>query len=304
MTDYAKSDIPVEVPEEVLSSPALLFLYYRLEQILGIKTKTDGLIKLNEYMEKTCGNTFVENPASYEYLLSSREQIYNVSKFLTVNETYFFRESSQFNLLESLLPQLAELKRPIHICSAACSIGCEAYSIAILMEHHKKNGLDIDYTVDAFDVNSEAIETAKNARFTANTLRNDGSSWKFLLDFYTNAENEKQGEFTIDQNIRRKVRFYPHNLMRGLEKHYDIVFFRNALIYFTVKNRFSVINNMAKALNNGGYLFTGSSETSSVEHPLLADRFSSGVFYFQKIKNYNPLDNLFLFKNIKEAKWT
>jgi len=274
------SDTPSAVPNDVLSSPALLFLFYRIEQILGIKAGSEALKNLNEYIEKTCGSTFIENPAVYEKLLTSREQICEISKFITINETYFFREGVHFEILTSLLPELAKLNRPIQICSAAVSIGCEAYSIAMLLDYHKKNGLDFDFSVDAFDVDGEAIETAKNARYTTNAFRGDGLAWKYILDSYLIPDN---GEYIIPQDIRSKVRFFPHNLMRGIEKQYDVIFFRNALIYFTVKNRLSVLNNIAESLYNNGFLFLGISETSSVSHPLLINRYSPDAFYFQKI---------------------
>jgi len=273
------SDNTVEVPPEVLSNPALLFLYYRVEQILGIRAGSESLMKLNEYLENNCGSSFIKNPAAYEYLLTSREQIFSISKFLTVNETYFFREGAHFDLLAGVLPELAELGRPLQICSAAVSIGCEAYSIAMLLDHHIKNGLNFDFSIDAFDVSVDAIEVAKNARYTSNALRGDGSSWKHVLDSYLIRDND---EFIVSQNIRRKVRFFPHNIMRGLEKQYDIIFFRNSLIYFSNKNRIFVINNLADSLFRNGLLFMGISETSAVKHPLLANKNSSDVFYFQK----------------------
>jgi chemotaxis protein methyltransferase CheR len=275
----AVSDIVVEVPVEVLSNPALLFLYYRIEQILGIRAGSDALIKLNDYLELNCCSSFIENPAAYEYLLTSREQIYNISKYLTVNETYFFREGAHFELLESFLPEFTNLGRPIQICSAAVSIGCEAYSIAMFLDYQLKKGLDFDFAVDAFDVSAESIETAKNARYTSNTIRTDGSSWKHILDSYLIHDNN---EYIVTQNIRRKVRFFPHNIMRGLDKQYDIIFFRNSLIYFSSKNRISVINNLTESLFNNGLLFTGVSETASVKHPLLESRCFSDAFYFKK----------------------
>jgi len=272
-------DAQAEAPVEALSSPALLFLYYRVEQILGIKAGSEALKNLNEYLENACGASFVENPAAYERLLASREQIYVISKFLTIKETYFFREGVHFELLTSLLPELAKLRRPVHICSAAVSVGCEAYSIAMLLDYHKKKGLDIDFTLDAFDVNAEAIEIAKNARYTANALRVDGSAWKHILDSYLIPDN---GEYIVAQEIRGKVSFFPHNIMRGIEKKYDVIFFRNALIYFSFNNRLVVFNNLVESLYNNGYLFLGISETASANHPLLANRHSCDAFYFQK----------------------
>jgi chemotaxis protein methyltransferase CheR len=280
----------VEVPAEALSNPALLFLYYRIDQILGIRAAGEALIKLNEYIEKSCGASFVENPSVFNNLLSNREQIYEISKFLTVNETYFFREGVHFELLARFLPELAKLNRPIQICSAASSIGCEAYSIAMLLDYHAKKGGGFDFEIDAFDINGEAIETARNARYPENALRGDGSAWKYIMDSYLIREN---GEFTVTQNIREKVRFFTHNIMNSLDRRYDVVFFRNALIYFSSQNRLTVLDNLAETLFNNGFLFLGVSETASVNHPLLKELHSSDAFYFQKISNavnYDPPD--------------
>jgi len=273
------NEVPAEIPEEVLSSPSLLFLYYRIEHILGIRARSEALQNLNEYLEKICGSTFIENPASYERLLTSREHIFNISKFLTVNETYFFREGEHFKLLRDLMPQFAELNRPVKICSAAVSTGCEAYSIAMLFDYYAKNGLKIDFDIDAFDVNLESIETAKRARYTVSAIRDNAADWRHILDTYLIYDN---GEYVISRDIQNKVCFFPHNIMRGLEKQYDIIFFRNSLIYFSTKNRLNVFNNLADSLLNNGLLFLGVSETSSVKHPLLLTCCSSDAFYFKK----------------------
>ncbi|MCL2800692.1 MAG: hypothetical protein FWD28_02920 [Treponema sp.] len=282
MTNCAACENNAEVPAEVLSCPALLFLYYRVEQILGIRASVDALIALNKYLEETCKGSFIKNPAAYEYLLTSREQIFDISKFLTVNETYFFREGAHFNLLASLLPELIRSGRTLRICCAAVSIGCEAYSIAMLLDHQIKNGLNFDYNIDAFDVNINSVETAKNARFSENSLRTDGSAWKNILNLYLIKEN---GFYNVSHEIKNKVNFFPHNIMRGLDKQYDIIFFRNSLIYFTPKNRLTVLTNISESLFTNGLLFLGVSETSSVKHPLLASRYKSDVFYFQKISS-------------------
>jgi len=274
------SEPVVVVPDEVITNPALLFLYHRIEQILGIRTTSEALIKLNRYIEEQSGSSFIENSAAYERMLTSREKIYEISGMLTVNETYFFREGMHFNLLtRNFLPELVKLKRPIKICSAATSIGCEAYSLAMLFEYHAKNGIKFEYEIDAFDISSEAIETAKKARYTANALRAEGSGWKYILDLYVTRDRD---EYVVSQDICSKVQFFTHNIMRGLEKHYDIIFFRNALIYFSSKNRLVVLDDLAEALFNNGVLFLGISETSSVRHPLLVSQCLNEVYFFQK----------------------
>ena len=276
------SGCAVEIPAEVLSNPSLLFLYYRIEQIFGIKAAVSALVELNNYLEKTCGASFIENPASYESLLSSGEQLFEISKIITINETYFFREEVHFSLLTALLPQLTKLNRTIQICSAATSTGCEAYSIAMLLDYYLREKKLFDFEVDAFDISAEAIETAQNGRYTENALRSDGSAWKNIYDSYLIREN---GEYIVTQNIRGKVRFFTHNIMRGIDRQYDIIFFRNALIYFTPKNRLEAINNLVKSLFDNGYFIPGISEISSVQHPLLISRYLNDAFYFQKAEN-------------------
>jgi chemotaxis protein methyltransferase CheR len=271
------------VPPEILSNPALLFLYYRIEHLLGIKASSESLCVLNNYLEKTCGASFIDDPAAFELVLDSREQIFEISKILTVGETYFFREGLHFTLLTQLLPQFSKLNRTIKILSAASSIGCEAYSIAMLLDHYAKNTRHIDFEIDAFDINAEAVETAKNGRYTANSFRKDGSSWKHIMDLYlTHDKTSNEDIFLVCDDIRRKVNFFPHNLMHELHKQYDIIFFRNALIYFSSQNRIIAVNNLVESLVNNGALFLGISETSSVTHPQLECRFQSGAFFFQK----------------------
>ena len=287
------------IPDIILSSPSLLFLYYRIEQILGVISTPESLIKLNEYLEKCTGASYVKDPAAFEYILDSREHIYEISKLITIAETYFFREGVHFDLLLKLLPKYTGLNRPVQICSAATSIGCEAYSIAMLLDYYSKN-TEINFEIDAFDINSEVIETAKTGRYTSNALRTDGSAWKYILDSYLFKDGS---EYIVSQDIRKMVRFFNHNIMRGLQKKYDIIFFRNALIYFSPRNRVIVTNELVESLADNGILFTGISETSSVNHPLLANKHISDIFFFQKITMFNQLgisDQITELKTVKK----
>ena len=277
-----------EIPEQVLASPALLYLFHRVEQILGIKSAPESLEKLNKHLEEQTGAAFIENPGAFERALISQDQIFAAADFLTVNETYFFREGAHFNLLmRQFLPQLASLNRPIQICSAASSIGCEAYSLAMLLDFYaknksarEKNNAAFDFRIDAFDISAAAIESAKNARYTANTMRTDGAEWKYILDSYLHKEGS---EYVVARALREKVKFFTHNIMDSIGKQYDVIFFRNAMIYFSQENRRAIMDNLAESLVNDGILFLGTTETSSVRHPLLINRYVSDVFYFQKI---------------------
>jgi chemotaxis protein methyltransferase CheR len=151
----------------------------------------------------------------------------------------------------------------------------------MLLDYYaKENGRQFTYEIDAFDINAEAIKTAKSGRYTVNTLRSDGAEWKYILDSYLAPDGN---EYVVSHNIRNKIRFFTHNVMDGFDRQYDIIFFRNALIYFSPESRWAIMDDIAEALFNDGVLFLGTTETSSVSHPLLLNRYMSGVFYFQKI---------------------
>jgi chemotaxis protein methyltransferase CheR len=70
---------------------------------------------------------------------------------------------------------------------------------------------------------------------------------------------------------------------RFVQRRYDIIFFRNAMIYFSAENRRRLLDILADALVDDGILFLGVSEVSSVVHPLLANKCTMDTFYFQKL---------------------
>jgi chemotaxis protein methyltransferase CheR len=269
----------VTAPEEIRMNPALLYLYYRIINSLGIKSTYESLKNLNEYLENYCGASFIEDPEAFENILESRVEIFEISKLLTINETYFFREGVHFNVLVNLLPQLVKENRSLRVLSAATSIGCEAYSIAMLLDYHSKNGKKFDFEIDAIDINPGVIETAGNRRYTTNTLRSDSAAWKYILDLYLVQDGS---EYTISNEIAGKVNFFTHNIMNKINKKYDVIFFRNTMIYFTPKTRLDAIDNITNALVDNGYLFLGVSETYSVMHPLLVNKNLLDAFFFQK----------------------
>jgi chemotaxis methyl-accepting protein methylase len=264
------------------TDPVLEGLSRRVEQTLGLRAPPGALEKLRRDLERRRGPGCFESPGFFDRILSTPEEIFAAARLLTVKETYFFREEASFELLrQELLPRLVRLNRPIRVCSAASSIGCEAYSLAMAMDHYSRTVRPFSFGIDAFDVNPEAVETAQKGRYTGNSLRADGARWKFLLDRYTLPEGE---EFDIEPALRERVRFYAWNLLNGLTGDpYDLIFFRNSLIYFSPDKRPFLLNRLAEALSPGGFLISGVSETSLVSHPLLGSRCVQGFFYFQKL---------------------
>jgi len=284
----------IEKEVELSADPVLFFLDRCVEQLLGIKAAPDALARLRDYLEDRRGSS-VPDFNAYAGLLSSPEGIAAAARIVTINETYFFREPVHFRLLaRRFLREFAKLSRPVRLCSAATSSGCEAYSLAMLMDFYSR-GKDLflpaasdddplrngafRYEIDAFDINPAVIEIARIGRFSGNTLREDGAEWRVITDLYLKSEGR---EYKVAQFLCDKVRFFTHNIMDGLAGAYDIIFFRNALIYFPPENRLKILDSLVNALTEGGILILGVSETPSVEHPLLESKHTQSAFYFQK----------------------
>ena len=91
----------------------------------------------------------------------------------------------------------------------------------------------------------------------------------------------------VADEIARRVSFNEQNLLStyGSLGKFDIIFCRNVLIYFSAERKTDILNRMALALNPGGYLFLGASETiNGYTDAFEMIRSSHGVFYRLKSK--------------------
>jgi chemotaxis protein methyltransferase CheR len=247
-------------------------LLSRAEECFGIKAEPGDIQKLRAYIWSTYGG---ETPEIIDKVFSSGE----AASFLTVNETYFFREPAHFLFLRELLPSFE--KSGIQICCAAVSCGCEAYSVAMLIEdYNKEAGSPLSYHIDAFDIDPKMIETACRGIYGPRTLREDGNGFHFMSKPYVQHAGD---EYHIDTSLKKNIRFFVHNIMEPISpKKYDLIFFRNAFIYFSQKNRPQLLSNLCAVLKEGGILLLGVSETSGVCHEDLSGKNHNNIFYFQK----------------------
>jgi chemotaxis protein methyltransferase CheR len=247
-------------------------LFLAVEDTLGIKADEGALEKFREYLAAACGSSR-EEPGVLARAFSSGE----AADFLTINETYFFREPAHFYFLRN---RLSSLGGGIRICSAATSTGCEAYSIAAVLEQYKRENPPVSYHIDAFDINPRVIETAERGLYGMHSLREDGRELRHLLDPYL--EKQEKG-YRVDPSLQNNIRFFVHNILNPLpEGTYDFIFFRNAFIYFSPRHRVKILSNLALTLKEGGLLIMGVSETAGVSHPSFDEQNQDGIFYFRK----------------------
>ncbi len=198
----------------------------------------------------------------YLYLIrynSNGNELSSLFDLVTTNETFFFREPLQFDILfDFIMPEISRGKgnNNFKIWSAACSTGEEPYTI-VLIKTEKKPDMKLD--VYASDISEGVINAAKAGIYSSYSVRN-------IPETYLRKYFKQNGQgFELDQNIKNSVRFLNINLndekkMRSMYD-FDVIFCRNVLIYFDDKAKQKVVSLLYNSLRPGGYLITGSTES-------------------------------------------
>jgi chemotaxis protein methyltransferase CheR len=181
---------------------------------------------------------------------------------ITNNETYFFRESNQFDILvRHVVPERRrEIKtRPFRMLSAGCSSGEEAYSAVIAFQNAGLELSGVRWEVDACDLNPLRIAQARSATYDMTSLRacDEEARRRYFI--------ETGGRYQLRERHRKGVRFFETNLASpngtfGWAR-YDAILCRNMLIYFSDEAFDSLIGLFARSLCPGGYLLLGHSES-------------------------------------------
>jgi len=199
------------------------------------------------------------------------------------NETYFFRDHGQFDLLRlRLLPELIERRRDtkiLRLWSAGCSSGEETYSLAMLLDMllPERDGWDI--LILGSDIDETALAKARRAHYGQWSFRMAPTALKHRYFRRTG------DEWSLDERIRNMVTFRAGDLIGDSRaeaqlQDMDLILCRNVFIYFGVAAVAAVADKLAAALNEGGYLMTAHTELIGHRVPNLHSRlFVEGVVY-------------------------
>lgn len=180
---------------------------------------------------------------------------------MMINESSFFRDRACFDyfrgvILPSLLSARAGTKR-LRIWCAAASTGQEPYSLAILLDEAK---IAKDWRIDiiATDISSTAIARAAEGRYSQYEVQRGLPAQTLVRYFAQDGEH-----WSISERLRRMVRFRCFNLLDsyGWLGAMDVIFCRNAFLYFAPLAKRTCLQNLADTLAPDGYLVLGAAET-------------------------------------------
>lgn len=221
-----------------------------IEARLGKVLLDRGLQTYDEYMDYVEGDPSGEG----ECELLNR---------LTTNHTFFYREQKHFDFFsDTVLPfleQSVKLTRDIRIWSAGCSTGDEPYTLSILMkEYFGEEASKWDLQVLATDISTEVLEIAKRGIYAYEQIEGLPKYWRRKYTQSIGCEKVQ-----VADSLRSNVVFRRFNLMRQFpfRRKFHAIFCRNVMIYFTKDTKKDLVNRFYKALEPGGYLFIGHSET-------------------------------------------
>lgn len=197
------------------------------------------------------------------YLQQKPEESEALFRDLLINVTNFFRNPKVFEALEEqVLPSLFEDKSSndaIRIWVVGCSTGEEAYSLAILVyEYMEKIEQTFKVQIFATDIDYETIEHARKGIYPAN-ISADVSPER-LHRFFTH--DVELDTYAITKNIRDMIIFSEQDVIQDPPfSKLDMISCRNLLIYMNKELQKKLIPMFHYALNPGGLLFLGTSES-------------------------------------------
>lgn len=198
-----------------------------------------------------------------KYFQATPQEVEALFRDLLIGVTNFFRDPLAFaELEEKIIPRIFSDKPSgsiIRVWICGCSTGEEAYSIAILLQEHLET-LKQHYTIQLFatDIDNLAIDQARKGYFAAG-IASDITPERLARFFTPEAEGKT---WRIQKGVRDMLIFSEQDVIKDPPfSKLDLISCRNLLIYMGGELQKKVIPLFHYALNPGGFLLLGTSES-------------------------------------------
>ncbi len=189
------------------------------------------------------------------------EELVHLIDVISTNVTKFFREPDHFEILDRKMAEwTARGQNRFRFWSAACSTGEEPYTMAMtLLPHVQEHGLDVK--ILASDISTRVLAHAQAGIFDADRLADVPED---LRQRHFRPQPGKEEAYAVSEELKRMIMFRRLNFtvmpypIKGM---FDVIFCRNAMIYFDRDLRARMVKEFARLLNPGGVLMIGHAET-------------------------------------------
>nr|WP_255695997.1 protein-glutamate O-methyltransferase CheR [Shinella sp. NM-101] len=254
--------------EDGLSSRNFEALSRYIYDYSGIKMPITKLTMLEGRLRRRLRATGIPSFNAYcDYLFKhggiEKEAIFLIDA-VTTNKTDFFREPKHFEFMERTgLPELvAAGHKRLRLWSAACSIGAEPYTMAMVMQDFAESTPGIDYRILATDLSTDVLAAARRGVYPRDMVQPVPADLQRRHVMVS--RDAARGEVRIHPRLRSTIGFARMNLMDNAYKVGEpmhMVFCRNVLIYFDKPTQAKVLTRLCDCLVPGGFLYVGHSET-------------------------------------------
>jgi chemotaxis protein methyltransferase CheR len=244
-------------------------LSQQIYQKLGLYFDERKIYFLKKRVEKRMAALGIEDPRDYVFLVSYADkngvEMQALANLVTTNETYMFREYDQLQAFANhCLPEVLSAKqargdRTLRIWSAGCSSGEEPYTLAMIVQDVFPQAQSWACEIVATDIDENMLARVNSARYGARSVGEVPAEYR---EKYLTQDGD---EWVVRRRTAALVQSRHLNLsdrmaMRGM-RGFDFIFCRNVLIYFDDLSRKAVVDHFYNALNAGGYIFLGHSES-------------------------------------------
>lgn len=196
-----------------------------------------------------------------EFLTRLRANRITLQRFVnavTIGESWFFRDEGPFTFLKNYLSQRTRLLNvPIDMLSLPCASGEEAYSMAMSAS---EAGLTPSHCrIEGIDINTSSLRRAREAEYRGYAFR--GLDPDRLSRYFEKVDDRHR----VKSPIREFVVFHHGSVVNPgaqlLQRRYDVILFRNLLIYLSPEARRQVLALMRNLLKPDGVVIVGHAET-------------------------------------------
>ena len=266
-------------------------LSQQIYQKLGLHFDEKKIYFLKTRVAKRMAALGIDDARDYVFLVSYADpkgvEMQALANLVTTNETYMFREYDQLQafanhcLPEVLSAKQARGERALRIWSAGCSSGEEAYTLAMILQDVFPQAQSWDCAIVATDIDENMLRRVVAARYGYRSVNEvpDEYRQRYLIE---DGEEWVVRRRTAELVEPRHLNLQDRMAMRAM-RGFDFIFCRNVLIYFDDASRKAVIDHFYNALNPGGYVFLGHSESvGRVTTAFKLKRFETHLVYVKE----------------------
>ena len=242
--------------ESVPEDPQWMAFRRSLEKAIGVPLAQHKDAQMTRRLASVMTRRSIDGwPAFEKAIAADQKLLEDVRDTLTINVSEFWRQPERcVERQKEWIPRLLAGRKQLKFWSAGCSIGCEPYSLAMILNEIDPTGA---HSIVATDVDVPILNRAREGKgYLASEVRSVPAPLvkKYFIE-------EPAGTFRVTEELKRRITFRRQDLPSDpYPQDSDLIPCRNVVIYFTDEAKTHIYNGFAKAWRPGGLLFIGGSE--------------------------------------------